>query len=340
MDNFEYIKSKDISVAPMMDWTDRHCRYFLRLISPHIKLYTEMVTCGALIHGDIKRHLEYNAEEHPIALQLGGSDAKELAHCTKLAKKFGYDEVNLNCGCPSDRVQKGAFGACLMKDPTHVAKLLQSMKEASDIPVSVKCRIGVDEFDSYEFLCEFIDTIAQTGVNHFIVHARKAWLKGLSPKENRSKPPLNFRRVAKIKEQFPHCRIVVNGEIQNISQAQEKLENFDGIMIGRAAYQNPWFLHEIEKTLFSTQNLNTREEIIHLMEEYLHKELKRVPEIKVNSITRHMMGLFKGKPGGAIWRRALSTYPHNHSTALETLSMAQHNMFEAIKNHEKTQKAA
>ena len=245
------LTDKVISVAPMMDWTDRHCRYFHRLLAPSITLYTEMVTTGALIQGDSERFLRYDSAEHPVILQLGGSDPEALAQSAKMVEHAGYDEINLNCGCPSDRVQRGSFGACLMKEPELVATCMKAIKEAVSIPLSVKCRIAIDHFDEYPFLEKFIRTVSENGECHtFIIHARKAWLQGLSPKENREIPPLRYDIVEQIRNNFPHLNLQVNGGIDTLEKLQEKLSLFDGVMIGRAAYQNPWILREIEEHIY------------------------------------------------------------------------------------------
>ncbi len=298
-----------ISVAPMMGWTDRHCRYFHRLISPHTVLYSEMITTGALLHGDSKRFLRFNDVEHPIVLQLGGSDPQDLALCAKMAQDHGYDEINLNCGCPSDRVQSGRFGACMMKEPDHVARCIKIMNQAVSIPVTVKCRIGVDEFDSFEFLCNFVEKLADIGCIDFIVHARKAWLKGLSPKENREIPPLDYEVVEKIKKRYPHLRIILNGGITTLESVRKNINRFNGLMIGREAYQNPYFLAEIEQEIFSNNNMLTRDKVALSMIPYIASQMSE-HGTPVKSITRHMIGLFHGQPGARKWRQALSTLPH------------------------------
>jgi tRNA-dihydrouridine synthase A len=299
-----------LSVAPMMDWTDRHCRYFHRLLSPHALLYTEMVTTGALIHGDAPRHLRFHAAERPVALQLGGSDPDDLAACAEMAAEYGYDEINLNCGCPSDRVQKGRFGACLMAEPDLVAASVAAMQRAAPhIPVTVKTRIGIDHQDSYEFLKTFVDTIADKGCTTFIIHARKAWLSGLSPKENREKPPLHYDRVDQLKKDFPELRFVLNGGITSLDQAAELLGRFDGIMIGREAYQNPWILAAIESEIFHTPPAPARDDIARAMIPYIERENAQYGT-EVKSVTRHMTGLFQGLPGARAWRQSLSTLPH------------------------------
>ena len=231
-----------LSIAPMMDWTDRHCRYFHRLLSAKALLYTEMVTTGALIHGDVARHLDYHTQEHPVALQLGGSEPQDLAHCAKLGEQWGYDEINLNCGCPSERVQRGAFGACLMAEPLLVADCVKAMVDSVSLPVTVKHRIGIDKIDSYDFVRDFVGVVSLAGCSTFIVHARSAWLKGLSPKENREVPPLNYGMVYQLKKDFPDLTIAINGGITTHTQIAEQLQRLDGAMVGREAYHNPWSL--------------------------------------------------------------------------------------------------
>lgn len=293
----------------MLDWTDRHCRYFHRLLSPNVRLYTEMVTTGALLHGDADRHLRFDAAEKYVALQLGGSDAADLAECAKMGADYGYDEINLNCGCPSERVQKGAFGACLMAEPDLVAACVESMAKAVNIPVTVKCRIGIDECDPEIFLRDFIRPVANAGCGMFVIHARKAWLKGLSPKENRTKPPINYNLPAAIKREFPHLQIVVNGEVKTAEQTKTHLKNFDGVMIGREAYQNPGLLLDLEKHVFGSDVITTPEAAVHAMIPYIER-LARDYGTPMRSITRHMIGLFQGERGSKAWRRALSTEPH------------------------------
>jgi tRNA-dihydrouridine synthase A len=311
----------EISVAPMMDWTDRHCRYFHRLISPNTKLYTEMVTTSALLHGDVDRHLRFDKAEHPIALQLGGSDPAALAECARMGEQYGYDEINLNCGCPSDRVQTGRFGACLMKEPDHVAECISAMNTAVRVPVTVKCRIGIDDQDDFAFLDEFVGKIADKGCTTFIIHARKAWLKGLSPKENRSKPPINYDRVAELKAKYPHLRIIVNGEVTTLAQVQTLSTSFDGVMIGREAYSNPFILAEIEKNIFNNNNLMTREEIAAAMIFYAQKQNQEFGT-PVKSITRHILGLYHQEKGARNWRRTLSTLPYIEGSGPEVIEKA------------------
>ncbi len=291
-----------ISVAPMMDWTDRHCRFFHRLLNPGARLYTEMVTSGALLHGDADRHLSFDPAEHPVALQLGGSDPADLAACARMGEQWGYDEINLNCGCPSDRVQRGRFGACLMAEPDLVGDCLKAMADAVSIPVTIKTRIGIDEQDDYRFLADFIGTVtARSGVDTVIIHARKAWLSGLSPKENREIPPLLYDRPARLKQDFPALKIIVNGGIADREAVTTQLAVFDGVMIGREAYQNPWFLREL---VDDRSGLPDALEIVGAMARYAEQQARR--NVPVKSITRHMLGLFHGRPGARKWRRYLS----------------------------------
>lgn len=292
-------------VAPMLDWTDTHCRYFYRLLSKHSFLFTEMVTTGALIHGDRDRHLRYNLEEHPLALQLGGSDPAALAQCAQMAEDYGYDEVNLNVGCPSDRVQNGRFGACLMAEPSLVADCVAAMRRVVKIPVTVKSRIGIDERDSYEELANFIATVADAGCETFIVHARKAWLSGLSPKENREIPPLNYEVVFQLKRDFPPLEIVINGGITDLNQAQALLEQVDGVMVGREVYHNPYLLSEVDHQLFADHSdLESRQAVIHRLVPYIEQQMSQ--GVRLNSISRHLLGLFHGVEGARAWRRHIS----------------------------------
>jgi tRNA-dihydrouridine synthase A len=301
-----------ISVAPMMDWTDRHCRFFHRLLSPNVRLYTEMVTTGALLHGDVDRHLRFNTEEKYVALQLGGSDAADLADCAKMGEQYGYDEINLNCGCPSERVQKGAFGACLMAEPDLVASCVESMVRAVKIPVTVKCRIGIDDCDPEKFLRAFIKPIAEAGCGMFVLHARIAWLKGLSPKENRTVPPINYDLPAAIKAEYPHLEIVVNGEVKTTEQTKMHLQRFDGVMIGREAYQSPSILLDLERDIFNNPNVRTPQQAVMEMIPYIEKQMRDYGT-PMKSITRHMIGLFRDERGSRQWRRNLSeisNHPH------------------------------
>ncbi len=305
----------------MLDWTDRHCRYFLRLLSRHTLLYTEMVTTGAIIHGDVDRHLRFDAAEHPVALQLGGSVPRELASCSKIVEEYGYDEVNLNVGCPSDRVQSGMFGACLMANPQLVADCIKAMLDVVSIPITIKHRIGIDEMDSYAQLCEFVGAVAESGCNCFIIHARKAWLQGLSPKENRDKPPLHYETVYRIKQDFPHLEIVINGGIMTLNEAGEHLQQVDGVMIGRAIYHDPWMLADADRGIFGEQNrLSTHLDVIEQIIPYIEREL--AGDTRLHHITRHMIGLFNGVPGARRWRRYLSENACRKDADIEVLLQA------------------
>ena len=292
-------------VAPMMDWTDRHCRFFHRQLSRHAHLYTEMVTTGALINGEPKRFLRFDPAEHPVALQLGGNDPDELAHCAELAGDFGYQEVNLNCGCPSDRVQEGRFGACLMRDPRRVALCVAAMSKATDLPITVKNRIGVDDSEEYEFLKRFVSTVADAGCETFVIHARKAWLNGLSPKENREIPPLRYEVVYRLKQEFPWLNIIINGGIKTLDECEQHLNQVDGVMLGREAYENPYLLAGVDRRLFgSSAESVTREQALLPLRGYFERECKR--NVSLHHITRHILGLFRGQPGGRAFRRVLS----------------------------------
>ena len=305
----------------MMDWSDHNCRYFWRLLTRQALLYTEMVTTGALIHGDRERFLHFNPEEHPVALQLGGSDPKDLATCARWAKEWGYDEVNLNCGCPSDRVQSGLFGACLMAKPELVADCVKAMLDSCNIPVTVKHRIGIDHMDSYEQLAAFINPVAAAGCSVFIVHARKAWLQGLSPKQNREIPPLNYPWVYRLKKDFPALTIVLNGGIQTLEDCQTHLQHVDGIMLGREAYQNPWMLARVDEILFGTDNPSTsRDDAIAALLPYTERQLAR--GVKLNHVTRHILGLYQGMPGARKYRRHLSENAYNAEAGIEVLNEA------------------
>jgi len=295
---------RQLSVAPMMDWTDRHCRYFHRLLAPSALLYTEMVTTGAIIHGDAERFLAFNPKEQPLALQLGGSDPADLARCARIAEQHGYDEVNLNLGCPSDRVQRGSFGACLMLEPALVADCVAAMLDAVDIPVTVKTRLGVDEHYSYAFISGFVHRLAEAGCKVFIVHARKALLSGLSPKQNRDIPPLNYEWVYQLKRESPGLEVVINGGVDSVSAVAEHLEQVDGVMIGRAAYQNPWMLAQCQQQLFGGTGTVKREDIVRQMTGYIKRQVEQ--GVWVKHISRHMLGLFQGLPGAKVWRRYLS----------------------------------
>jgi len=308
-------------VAPMMDWTDRHDRYFLRLISRHAVLYTEMVTTGALIHGDRERFLAFNEAEHPVALQLGGADPKEMAQCAQFAEQAGYDEVNINVGCPSDRVQKGQIGACLMATPEVVAECVAEMSAATSLPVTVKNRIGIDEQDSYADLEKFVSLVADAGCKTFIVHARKAWLEGLSPKENRDIPQLEYERVYLLKKEHPELEIIINGGIKTLDEAEQHLAHVDGVMMGREAYQNPYVLAEVDRRIYEDNNeLVDRMEIIKAMYPYIEKQLQQDTYLK--HIARHLLGLFHGQPGARGWRRTISEQAYQTDAGLEVLDNA------------------
>ncbi len=312
-------KSPDgrIAVAPMMDWTDRHCRYFLRLISPSALLYTEMVTAAAVVHGDADRFQRYNDEEHPVALQLGGSDPDWMAQATSMASKYAYDEININVGCPSDRVQSGQFGACLMAQPELVATCYKAMQAETNIPVTVKSRIGINDKDSDAFLRAFIEPLAAVGCRRFIVHARIAILEGLSPKENRTIPPLNYERVYALKRDFPELEIVINGGFTSLDAVDAALEQVDGVMIGRQAYHQPYFLAELDAHRDSTWSPPTRAEVVERILPYIEQEL--AGGVTLNSISRHMLGLFAGQPGARSWRRYISEHAHRPGAGGEVL---------------------
>jgi tRNA-dihydrouridine synthase A len=302
------MNEKIVSVAPMMDWTDRHCRYFHRLLTRRALLYTEMVTTGALVHGDVARHLRFNPEEHPVALQLGGSDAAELAHCAKLGEQWGYDEINLNCGCPSERVQRGAFGACLMNEPQLVADCVKAMVDVVRVPVTVKHRIGIDKTESYEFVRDFVGMVSEAGCRTFIVHARNAWLKGLSPKQNREVPPLRYELVHRLKHDFPELAISINGGFNDNAQIQAHLRLLDGVMIGREAYHNPWWLAQCDEVFYrQPPSALTREEVERRMCDYMAREAAE-HGTPWSNIARHMLGLRNGLPGARRWRQVWSDH--------------------------------
>jgi tRNA-dihydrouridine synthase A len=312
MDSVEKKADWRLCVAPMMDWTDRHCRYFLRQVSSRVRLYTEMVTTGALIHGDVERHLAFSREEHPVALQLGGSDPAELRTCARLGEQYGYDEINLNIGCPSERVQKGAFGACLMAEPQLVADCVSSIRESVSVPVTVKHRIGIDSIETYDFVRDFVSIVAKAGCRTFIVHARNAVLKGLSPKENREVPPLKYDYVYQLKTDFPELEIVINGGITTWTEITTHLAYVDGAMLGRAAYHNPWLLADAGKT---------RPEVVRQMYEYAKTA------DSVRHVTRHMLGLYHGHRKARLWRRLLSDSerlkPNRPELLLEALEVVE-----------------
>ncbi|HWX65626.1 MAG TPA: tRNA dihydrouridine(20/20a) synthase DusA [Rhodanobacter sp.] len=296
-----------LSVAPMMDWTDRHCRYFHRLLSPRARLYTEMVTSAALVRGKQLRLLEHSQQEHPLALQLGGSDPHELAQAAKFGAEAGYDEINLNVGCPSDRVQSGRFGACLMREPALVGDCMKAMRDAVSVPVTVKCRIGVDDQDDYAGLQHFTETMLEVGVEVLVVHARKAWLQGLSPKENREIPPLDYERVYRLKREFPHLIVVINGGITTVEQVQTHLAQLDGVMLGRAAYHDPYLLAQVEAALYG-EPLPQRGDVLRYLRPYVEAELARGTALK--HISRHLLGLYQGEPGARAFRRTISEGAH------------------------------
>ena len=311
--------SRRLCVAPMLDWTDRYFRYLARLISRRTLLYTEMVTTGALLHGDAARHLDFFPEEHPLALQLGGSDPEELARCARMAEAWGYDEVNLNLGCPSDRVQSGRFGACLMAEPARVAECIAAMIEATSLPVTAKHRIGIDHQEGYDPLCRFVETLAGAGCRTFIVHARKAWLQGLSPKENREVPPLRYEWVHRLKADFPHLEIVINGGILTLDQALEQLERVDGVMMGRAVYHDPWLLAEADRRIFGDDfHPGSPHQVVRRMLPLVEQECSRGVPLK--RIARHLLGLFHGRPGAKRWRRHLSEHAHLPGAGPEVLT--------------------
>ena len=323
-----------MSIAPMMDWTDRHCRYFHRLLTQHTLLYTEMVNAGAIIHGGTERHLRYNAEEHPVALQLGGNEPDKLAQAARLGQEWGYDEINLNCGCPSDRVQRGAFGASLMKAPQLVADCVKAMKDVVAVPVTVKHRIGIDKEESYGFVRDFIGTVADAGCTVFIVHARNAWLQGLSPKENRDIPPLRYEVVHRLKAEFPQFTIAINGGITTDAVVQEQLEHLDGVMIGREAYHNPWWLARWDALYYGGAPCPlSREEVELAMVEYMEREaaLHGTPWAH---IARHMLGLRHSLPGARIWRQVWSNHLLKDRPAREVFTLAQQAVAESLLNHQ------
>ena len=293
----------------MMEWTDRHCRYLLRLLSRRTFLYTEMVTADAVLHGDRERVLRFHPAEHPVGLQLGGSDPHKLAEAARIGAAFGYDEVNLNVGCPSDRVQSGRFGACLMAEPDLVAECVAAMRAAVSVPVTVKCRIGIDDQDAEASLDHFVETVAEAGCRTFIVHARKAWLKGLSPKENRDVPPLDYGRVRRLKARRPELEIVLNGGIETLAVAEAQLPHVDGVMLGRAAYADPYLLAEVDRALFgSNETPPSRLDVLDAFRPYVEAELAK--GARLNQMTRHILGLFHGQPRVRAFRRHLAEHAH------------------------------
>ena len=314
-----------LSVAPMLDWTDRHCRYFYRVMSAHTVLYTEMVTTGAILHGK-GDYLSYNDAEHPLVLQLGGSNVKDMTECAKIAEQHGYDEININVGCPSDRVQNGRFGACLMAEPQLVADCVSEMQAATNIPVTVKSRIGIDDLDSYEFLHTFIEQVATAGCQHFVIHARKAWLSGLSPKQNRDIPPLDYSRVYQIKQDFPQLEISINGGIKSLAETTQHLQHIDGVMIGREIYNTPYMLSEADQQIYGVDKaVISREQVINLMAEYVDTYISTTPEHGNNRawhVLRHMLGLCNGLAGARQYRRYLSECAGNADANGDTLKQA------------------
>ncbi len=309
-------------IAPMMDWSDRHCRYFWRMLSQHARLYTEMVTTGALLHGDVDQHLKFNRQEKPLALQLGGSRPNDLAACAALAEQWHYDEVNLNCGCPSDKVQSGKIGAILMAEPALVAECVAAMRSACKLPVTIKHRIGIDDMEDYDDMAKFVETVAKAGCDTFIVHARKAWLKGLSPKENRELPPLKYELIQKLKQDFPMLNIVINGGITTLEQCESLLETLDGVMIGREAYHNPWLLEDVDRRLFGVEDRarKNRLTVAHSLCDYIEEELSR--GTRLHHITRHVLGLFNGIKGARRFRRYLSEHSTRKDAGVETFRKA------------------
>lgn len=315
------MKIAPFSVAPMLDWTDRHCRYFYRVMSDHALLYSEMVTTGAILYGDQDRHL-YFEEAGPVALQLGGSDPTDLAKAAKIGESYGYSEINLNCGCPSDRVQKGRFGACLMEEPELVADCYQAMSEATKLPVTIKTRIGIDHEESYAFLARFIEQVSARGCDHFILHARKAWLSGLSPKENREIPPLNYERVFEIKKNYPKLQIALNGGVQTLEEAKGLLAEVDSVMVGRSIYHNPYQMTMVDRQIFgdASKEPKTRLAVIMAMEPYITKHIESGG--RLNHIARHMLGLFHEVPRSRLWRRYLSENMHQDGADFSVLLAA------------------
>jgi len=305
----------------MLDWTNRHCRFFHRQLTARSLLYSEMITTGALLHGDLERHLRFAPAEHPLALQLGGNDPKALAQCARLAADWGYDEVNLNVGCPSDRVQNGAFGACLMASPALVADCIKAMTDAVALPITVKHRIGIDQQDNQTALLDFVGTVADAGCRIFIVHARKAWLEGLSPKDNRDIPPLDYARVYALKHEFPALEIIINGGITTLDEAAAHLTHVDGVMLGRAVYQTPWLLADVDRRFYGSANpLRQPHEVIMQMQPYIEQHLHAGG--RLSQVTRHMLGLFQGLPGARQWRRLLSEHAHLPEADMQVLLQA------------------
>lgn len=313
--------SRRLSVAPMMDWTDRHERYFLRLFSRRILLYTEMIAVDAVLRGRREQLLKYHRREHPVALQLGGSDPVALARCAQIGAEYRYDEINLNVGCPSGRVRAGRFGACLMAEPERVARCVKAMREAVEVPVTVKTRIGIDDRDSYADLVDFVQTVSDGGCRVFVIHARKAWLQGLSPKQNREIPPLRYDVVYRLKQDFPDLTVILNGGVTTREQVRRHLNAVDGVMIGRAAYQNPYFLASMDQTFYGdTRAVAGRGEILDRFCEYVEDQLRQ--GMPLAGMTRHIQGLFQGLPGARAWRRHLSENAHRPGSGVEVIRQA------------------
>lgn len=311
--------ARRLSLAPMLDWTDRHFRYFLRLITRHTLLYTEMVTTGALLHGDRERFLRFDPSEHPVALQLGGSDPVDLGRCARMGAEWGYDEINMNVGCPSDRVQNGRFGACLMAEPALVADCVRAMKDQVAVPVTVKSRIGIDDRDSYGELVDFVGAVRDAGCDALIVHARKAWLKGLSPRENRDLPPLRHDVVRQLARDFPDLSICINGGIKTLDQARSFLDELDGVMIGREAYHNPWIFAAADSLVYGDDRPPpTRHAVLDRFLPYAERQL--AAGVPLNAMSRHLLGLFQGQPGARAWRRRISEQAHRPGAGLEVLA--------------------
>ena len=310
-----------VSVAPMMDWTDRHCRYFHRLLTRRTRLYTEMVTTGALLHGDVPRNLDFNEEEHPVALQLGGSEPDDLATCARLAEKWGYDEVNLNCGCPSERVQRGSFGACLMAEPSLVADCVKAMRDASTLPVTVKHRIGIDKVERYEFVRDFVGAVAAAGCEVFIVHARNAWLKGVSPKENRELPPLRYELVHRLKREFPALTIVLNGGIRTNAQIAEQLEHVDGVMLGREPYHHPWLMADWDSRFFGAAPIERERDAVEAQMVAYMQRIVAAGE-PWSHASRHLIGLRNGLAGARRWRQVWSDHRLKNTSPAEVCRLA------------------
>lgn len=315
------LPNRRFNAAPMMDWSDKHCRYFWRLLTKSAVFYTEMITTGALLYGDHSHLLNFNQEEHPLALQLGGSDPAALARCATMAEDWGYDEVNLNCGCPSDRVQNNMIGACLMGEPELVAECIARMSDAVKIPVSVKHRIGIDDMEDYEGMANFVSTVASAGCKTFIVHARKAWLKGLSPKENREIPPLQYDKVIQLKRDFPQLEIIINGGINSLDQCENLLENVDGVMLGREIYSNPYLLAEVDQRIYGKRDIRpTRGQVMEQFMRYCEEQIAN--GVRLNHMTRHILGLYQGIPGARAFRRVISEEAHKNDASIDVLKRA------------------